>query len=136
MKSNLRPHTGHIQLRAQDFVSLRLLREWSYDEEVVPSFSLMDLCQAPITSDREPNLREPSFFLYIHRMRRISKSAFIDPRIWLWVHSFEEHAKMSAEFVKQWLPDFESMHSMYRSSKNELLDDAGLLFGEPGSVSL
>ena len=31
---------------------------------------------------------------------------------------------MSVEFVKQWLPDFESMHSMYRSSKNERLDDA------------
>ena len=38
VKSNLRPYTGHIRLRAQDSMSLSLLREWSYDEEVVPSF--------------------------------------------------------------------------------------------------
>ena len=124
MKSNLRPHTGHIPLQAQDSVSLSLLREWSYDEKVVPSFGLMDLLQAPITTDREPNSRDPAFFSYIHRMRRMSKPTITDPRIWLWVHSSEEHAKMSAEFVKRWLPDFESMHSMYRSSKNERLDDA------------
>ena len=31
---------------------------------------------------------------------------------------------MSAEFMKQWLPDFELMHTMYQSSKNERLDDA------------
>ena len=31
---------------------------------------------------------------------------------------------MSVEFVKRWLLDFEWMHSMYRSSKNEHLNDA------------
>ena len=51
VKSNLRPCTGHIRLRSQDSVSLSLLREWSYDEEVVPSFGLMDLRQAPIAAD-------------------------------------------------------------------------------------
>ena len=124
VKANLRPCTGHIRLRVQDSVSLSLLREWSYDEEVVPSFGFMDLRQAPVTADREPSLQDPAFFSYIHRMRRMSKPAFTDPRIWLWVHSSEEHAKMSAEFVKRWLPDFETMHSMYRSSKNERLNDA------------
>ena len=124
VKSNLRPCTGHIRLRAQDSMSLSLFREWSYDEEVVPSFGLMDLRQAPITADREPNLRDLAFFLYIHRMQRMSKRAFTDPRIWLWVHSSKEHVKMSVEFVKRWLPDFESMHSMYLSSKNERLNDA------------
>ena len=100
VKSNLRPRTGHIRLRAQDSVSLSLLREWSHNEEVVPSFGLMDLRQAPITADREPNSWDLVFFSYIHCMRRMSKPTFIDPRIWLWVHSSEEHAKMSAEFVK------------------------------------
>ena len=124
VKSNLRPCTGHIRLRAQDSVSLSFLKEWSYNEEVVPSFGLMDLHQAPITADREPNSRDLAFFSYIHHMRRMLKPAFTDPRIWLWVHSSEEHAKMSVEFVKRWLPDFESMHSMYRLSKNERLNDA------------
>ena len=100
VKSNLRPCTGHIRLRAQDSVSPSLLRESSYDEEVVPSFGLMNLCHAPITVDREPNSRDPAFFSYILRMQRMSKPAFTDPRIWLWVHSSEEHAKMSVEFVK------------------------------------
>ena len=31
---------------------------------------------------------------------------------------------MSAEFVKRWLHDFESMHFIYRSSKNERFDEA------------
>ena len=124
VKANLRPCTGHIRLRAQDSVSLSLLKEWSYDEEVVPSFGFMDLRQAPVTADREPGSQDPAFFSYIHRMQRMSKPAFTDPRIWLWVHSSEEHAKMSAEFVKRWLPDFETMHSMYRSFKNERLNDA------------
>ena len=124
VKSNLRPCTGHIRLREQDSVSLSLLREWSYDEELVLSFCLMDLRQAPITTDREPNSWDPAFFSYIHRMQRMSKPAFTDPHIWLWVHSSEEHVKMSVEFVKRWLPDFETMHSMYRSSKNERLNDA------------
>ena len=84
----------------------------------------MDLRQTPVTADREPNSRDLAFFSYIHRMQRMSKPAFTDPRIWLWVHSSKEHAKMFVEFVKRWLPDFESMHSMYRSSKNERLNDA------------
>ena len=105
-------------------MSLSLLREWSYDEEVVPSFGLMDLGQAPITADREPNSQDLAFFLYFHRMQRVSKPAFTNPHIWLWVHSFKEHAKMPVEIVKQFLPDFESMHSMYRLSKNKRLDDA------------
>ena len=101
VKSNLRPRTGHIRLQMQDFVSLSLLREWSYDKEVVPSFGLMDLRQAPITADRESNSRDPAFFSYIHRMQRMSKPAFSDPRIWLWIYSSKEHAKMSAKFMKQ-----------------------------------
>ena len=51
IKSNLRPHTRHIRLRAHDFVFVSLLREWSYEKEIVPSFGLMDLCQAPMTAD-------------------------------------------------------------------------------------
>ena len=54
-------------------------------------------------------------------MRRMLKLAFTDPLIWLWVHSSEEQAKM---FVKRFLPNFETMHSIYQSSKNESLDDA------------
>ena len=81
VKSNLRPCTGHIRLRVQDSVSLSFLREWSYGEEVAPSFGLMDLRQAPITADRVPNSRDPAFFSYIHRMRRMLKPDFTDPRI-------------------------------------------------------
>ena len=32
--------------------------------------------------------------------------------------------KQSADFVKRFLPEYESVHSVYRASKNECLDDA------------
>ena len=44
--------------------------------------------------------------------------------VWLWVHNFEEGAKQFADFVKQFLPQYESVHSVYRATKNERLDDA------------
>ena len=89
-KANLRPCTRHIRLKAQDFVSLSFLRECSYVEESPLSFGIMDLRNAPTTADQDANLRDPAIFTYIHRMKRMSKLAFNNPCIWLWIHSSEE----------------------------------------------
>ena len=85
---------------------------------------MMDLRMAPANADRDANSRDPAFFSYIQRMRKISKPSLTDPYVWLWVHNSEEGAKQSADFVKRFLSEYESVHSVYRATKNELLDDA------------
>ena len=84
----------------------------------------MDLRMAPANADRDANSRDPAFFSYIQRMRKMSKPSLTDPCVWLWVHNSEEGAKQSADFVKRFLPEYESVHSVYRATKNERLDDA------------
>ena len=54
----------------------------------------------------------------------MSKPSLTDPSVWLWVHNFEERAKQSADFVKRFLPEYESVYTVYRATKNEHLDDA------------
>ena len=54
----------------------------------------------------------------------MSKPSLTDPFVWLWVHNFEERAKQSADFVKRFLPEYESVHFVYWATKNERLDDA------------
>ena len=83
----------------------------------------MDLKMAPMTANRDANSRNPTFFTYIQRMRRMSKPSFTNPCVWLWVHNFEEQAKQSVDFVKRFLPEYNFLHSMYRASKNKCLDD-------------
>ena len=83
----------------------------------------MDLRIAPATADRDSDSHDPAFFAFIHKIRRMSKLAFTDPCVWLWIHSLKERAKQSTAFVRQFLPEYETIQSVYRSSKNERLDD-------------
>ena len=122
--NNLRPCIGHIWLRTQDFFSLSLLKEWfHYNEELVASFAIMDLRIAPMTTDQDTNSWDLKFFTYIQRLWRMSELAFIDPYIWLWIQSSKEQMQQSADFVKLFLPIYETMHSIYCSSENEHLDN-------------
>ena len=40
------------------------------------------------------------------------------------MHNSKEGAKQSVDFMKRFLPEFNSIHSVYRATKNERLDDA------------
>ena len=124
LKLNLRPRMGHIRLRGQDSVSLSLLREWNYNEDLVAGFGLMDLRIAPATADRDSDYHDPAFFAFIHKIRRMSKPAFTDPCMWFRIHSTEERVKQSTAFVRQFLSEYETIQSVYHASKNERLDDA------------
>ena len=124
LKSNQRARSGHIRLRAQESVSLSLLREWAYNDKKVAGFGMMDLRMAPANADRDASSHDPTFFSYIQRMRKMLKPSLTDPSVWLWMHNSEERAKQSADFVKQFLPEYESVHSVYRATKNERLNDA------------
>ena len=110
-------------MRGQDSVSLSLLREWNYNEDLVAGFGLMDLRIALATADRDSDSHDPAF-AFIHKIRRMSKPTFTDPCVWLWIHSTKEWAKQSTAFVRQFLPEYKTIQSVYRSSKNEHLDDA------------
>ena len=124
LKSNQRAQSGHIRLRAQESVFLSLLREWAYNDKKVAGFSMMDLRMAPANADHDASSCNPAFFSYIQRMRKMSKPSLTNPSVWLWVHNSKERAKKSADFVKQFLPEYESVYSVYRATKNERLDDA------------
>ena len=84
----------------------------------------MDLRIAPAIADRDSDSHDSAFFAFIHKIRRMSKPTFTDPYVWLWIHSSEERAKQSTAFVRQFLPKYETIQSVYRSSKNERLNDA------------
>ena len=49
--------------------------------------------------------------------------SFTDPSVWLWIQDSEAHANKCKAFAKQWLPAYDVVHSVYRSSKNERLND-------------
>ena len=49
---------------------------------------------------------------------------FTDPSVWLWIQDSEARANQCKAFAKQWLPAYDVVHSVYRSSKNERLNDA------------
>ena len=72
LKSNLAPNVGFIRLRAQDRVLLALSRDWNYDNQPQLGLAVMDLRMAPTNSDGDDNPRDPAFFSYIQRMRRMS----------------------------------------------------------------
>ena len=79
LKSNQRPRSGHIRLRAHESVSLSLLREWTYNDKKVARFGMMDLRMALANADRDANSCDPTFFTYIQRMRKMSKPSLTDP---------------------------------------------------------
>ena len=57
-------------------------------------------------------------------MRRISKPNFSKASVWQWIHESDVRARQSANFVKRFMPEYESTYSVYRSSRNECLNDA------------
>ena len=83
----------------------------------------MDLRIAPATADRDSDSHDPAFFAFIHKIRRMSKPAFTNPCVWLWIHSIEERVKQSTAFVRRFLSEYEIIQSVYRASKNERLDN-------------
>ena len=124
LKSNLAPSAGFIQLRAQDCVSLALSRDWNYNDQPQLGLAVMDLRMAPTNSDGDDSPRDPAFFSYIQRMQRMSMPNFSKASVWLWIHESEVRARQLADFVKQFMPEYESTYSVYRSSRNERLNDA------------
>ena len=84
----------------------------------------MDLQLAPTNTDGDENARDPAFFTYIQRMRRMSKPNFSEASVWLWIHKSDVRARQLADFTKRFMLEYESTYSMYRSSRNERLNDA------------
>ena len=105
-------------------MSLALSRDWNYDDQPQFGLGVMDLQMAPTNLDGDDNLRDPTFFMYIQRMRRMSKPNFFEASVWLWIHESDVRARQSADFVKRFMPEYESTYSVYRSSCNERLNDA------------
>ena len=124
LKSNLAPSAGFIRLQAQDRVSLVLLRDWNYDDQPQFGLGVMDLRMAPTNLDGDDSSRDPAFFTYIQRMRRMSSPNFSEASVWLWIHESDVRARQSADFVKRFMPEYESTYSVYRASRNERLNDA------------
>ena len=80
---------------------------------------------APTNSDGDDSSRDPAFFTYIQRMRRMSSPNFSEASVWLWIHKFNVRARQSADFVKQFITEYESTYSVYcTDSRNERLNDA------------
>ena len=50
---------------------------------------VMDLQMASTNVDGDENSRDPAFFKYIQRMRRMSKPNFFEANVWLWIHEFD-----------------------------------------------
>ena len=84
----------------------------------------MDLRLAPTNTDGDENSRDPAFFMYIQRMRRMSKPNFSEASVWLWIHESDVRAQQLADFVKRFMLEYESTYSVYRSLCNERLNDA------------
>ena len=49
---------------------------------------------------------------------------FSEASVWLWIHESDVRARQSADFVKRFMPEYESTYSVYRASRNERLNDA------------
>ena len=105
-------------------MSLALSRDWNYDDQPQFGLGVMDLRMAPTNSDGDGNSRDQAFFTYIQRMERMSKPYFCEASVWLWIHEFDVRAWQSADFVKRFMPEYESTYSVYHSSRNEHLNDA------------
>ena len=79
---------------------------------------------APTNSDIDDSSRDLAFFTYIQRMRRMSSPNFFEASVWLWIHESDVRARQSVDFVKRFMPEYESTYSVYRASRNERLNDA------------
>ena len=54
----------------------------------------------------------------------MSSPNFSEASVWLWIHKSDVRARQSADFVKQFMPEYESTYFVYRASCNERLNDA------------
>ena len=54
----------------------------------------------------------------------MSSPNFSEASVWLWIHKSDVRARQSADFVKRFMPEYESTYSVYRASRNERLNDA------------
>ena len=105
-------------------MSLALSRDWNYNNQPQLGLGVMDLRMAPTNLDGDDNSRDPTFFSYIQRMRIMSMPNFSEANVWLWIHESEVRARQLVDFVKRFMPEYESTYSMYRSSRNKRLNNA------------
>ena len=78
---------------------------------------------APTNSDGDDSSRDPAFFTYIQRMRRMLSPNFSEASVWLWIHESDVRARQLVDFVKRFIPEYETTYSVYRASRNERLND-------------
>ena len=62
-------------------MSLALTRDWNYDDQPQLGLKVMDLRLAPTNLDKDDGLRDPTFFTYIQRMRRMLKPNFSEASV-------------------------------------------------------
>ena len=53
----------------------------------------------------------------------MSKPNFSEASVWLWIHKSDVRAQQSADFVKRFMPEYESTYFVYCSLRNERLND-------------
>ena len=54
----------------------------------------------------------------------MSSPNFSEASVWLSIHESDVQARQSEDFVKRFMPEYESTYSVYRASRNERLNDA------------
>ena len=84
----------------------------------------MDLRMAPTTAERDENSRDHAFFTYILQLQKLTMPSFFDSSVWIWIHVSDVRARQSANFLKRYMLEYETVHSLYRFSKNKCLNDA------------
>ena len=103
---------------------LVLTRDWNYDDQMQFGLGVMDLRMAPTNANGDENLKDLAFFAYIQMMQRMLRPNFSEASAWLWIHNSDVRARQSADSVKQFMREYESTYYVYRSSRNERLNDA------------
>ena len=121
LKSDVRDRLAKAKLRTQNGVSLALGSNWRYRSTRSLAFALMDLRNAPVGGDGDSD----ELTSYIDRLsKKMAEPSFSDPSVWLWICPSEVVSKIAEQVVKQLLPEYDVVPSVYISSKNERLYDA------------
>ena len=102
---------------------LALTKDWNYDHQMQFGLGVMDLRMAPTNVDEDENSKDPAFFTYIQRMQSMLRPNFFEASAWLWIHDSDVRAQQSSNFEKQFKLEYESTYFLYRSSRNEHLND-------------
>ena len=103
---------------------LALIRDWNYDDQMHFGLGVMDLWMAPTNVEGDENSRDRALFKYIQKMQRMTRPNFSKASVWLWIHDSDVQARQSTNFVKRFMQEYESIYFVYRSSRNEHLNDA------------